>query len=382
MLAARLLALALATVTSLLALELAVRVLDLGPEFQVIHYENYQRSRDPLLDYELRPGSPDPIEGNAGIVISSQGLRDREFSQEKPAGTIRIAAVGDSVTFGLRHGRSDSYPKQLESLLAYAAPQTPHEVLNLGVVGYNATQVAAQAARAAERFHPDVFVYGYVLNDPQAFSVQGTLLDQAEHAQEPNALRRALRQSRLFLLLRHLASETSEPAPSAPPAGAQVQATLSDPALRAVFSQNATPYFEGLHRDAEGWQRVANAFSRIDEARGDEPLLLAIFPILEAGAEADDYELAGTHERIAALAREHGFHVLDLQPAYWALQRADSAAGLGPRFTDSMHPDVRGDRVAALAIARELARLGLIPEVTAALEDATRDPGIAAALRN
>src|SRR2546421_174008 len=53
---------------------------------------------DPLTGSKLRPGMEgwQKDEGQAYVKISSQGLRDREHPLAKPAGTYRIAVLGDS----------------------------------------------------------------------------------------------------------------------------------------------------------------------------------------------------------------------------------------------------------------------------------------------
>jgi len=61
------------------------------------------------------------------IHSNSLGFRGPEFSRAKPAGTYRIAAVGDSITDGFYVEDSETYPRQLEALLQGDAPV---EVIN------------------------------------------------------------------------------------------------------------------------------------------------------------------------------------------------------------------------------------------------------------
>jgi lysophospholipase L1-like esterase len=62
------------------------------------------------------------------------GFRDRDFSLKKPAGTLRIAMLGDSFIEGLGEKQDLAIPKQLERLLSDEFHQ-PVDVMNAGVRG-------------------------------------------------------------------------------------------------------------------------------------------------------------------------------------------------------------------------------------------------------
>ena len=83
-----------------------------GPDFQVVFRDSIQASADPVLVYELRPGAFDGPDR-----ISSAGLRDGEHDRAKAPGVVRIAADGDSITYGSGVRRDTSWPKRLEALL-------------------------------------------------------------------------------------------------------------------------------------------------------------------------------------------------------------------------------------------------------------------------
>lgn len=115
--------------------EAAVRVSGLAPAVSRIETDvptsPFRRTSDPLLGYELKASFRHP-DGD-GIETNSRGLRDRERAVPKPAGTRRVALLGDSVVMGLfLASNGDTIPAQLERQLA---PQGV-EVLGFGVKGY------------------------------------------------------------------------------------------------------------------------------------------------------------------------------------------------------------------------------------------------------
>ena len=105
--------LALASVAvALAAAEGAVRVFEIGPEISAVYRENYRLSDDPVLRYELVPGSPD-----RETRINADGMRDRDREVTKAAGVFRIACLGDSITYGFGVRRAAAYPARLERRL-------------------------------------------------------------------------------------------------------------------------------------------------------------------------------------------------------------------------------------------------------------------------
>jgi hypothetical protein len=74
-----------------------------------------------------------PLTEEDGYVLNSRGFRTPEYSQAKPAGTLRVVALGDSFTFG---GVPDAahWCLRLQDALATSMGQ-PAEVLRLAVPG-------------------------------------------------------------------------------------------------------------------------------------------------------------------------------------------------------------------------------------------------------
>ena len=70
------------------------------------------------------------------------GLRDFEYSPKKPDGTYRILVIGDSIAYGWAVPLKGVYAKKLEEKLNQDPNSTrKYEVINLGVPGYNISQI-------------------------------------------------------------------------------------------------------------------------------------------------------------------------------------------------------------------------------------------------
>lgn len=197
------------------AVEVAVRVLDLhprqGPEaaipawldrnilvkesawIQLLtdsptdlsnYYKTYQWDR--YLFYKLRAhldlpltdvAAPAAIRDRTRWVFhtNSRGFNSPEIPYQKPAGTFRVVALGDSSTFGWGVGAEENYPRLLESELERRNPRATIEVVNLGVCGYSSLQGRILLQREALRYHPDVMTLSYGSNDfsrvPEAFDI-------------------------------------------------------------------------------------------------------------------------------------------------------------------------------------------------------------------
>jgi lysophospholipase L1-like esterase len=356
---------------SLVLAEFIVRTTGIGPSIQVIFEENYQLSENPILEYELRPGS-----SYEGVTINSSGFRDREYTREKPPGVFRIAAIGDSVSFGLWVPQHASYPRQLEVLLNdRAAPNARFEVLNFGVTGYNVTQVVERLRTLVLDYDPDLIVYGYVLNDPQADSLEGNTLrdlrgfEQRQIAEQlSHGAMRLLRHSRLLTLGALLVRNWDHPAGSYArdtvtgrlidrTQGVEVPVRArGDPGGAAYQAGDSTgQYFRSLYTRPESHRRFAEGIRDLAEVvrTADVPAIVAIFPLF---LPLDDYPLADLHELVSAQSRKNGLRVADLLPAYVAAERR-----IGAKRTlavDFMHPSAHGHSVAALELARSIRESG------------------------
>jgi HEAT repeat protein/lysophospholipase L1-like esterase len=98
-----------------------------------------------------------------GQDFNRDGLRDRPHPLDKPAGTYRVACLGDSVTFGYGFTRAESWPHALQDLVDARGPGV--EVLSVALPGWSTRQERYAYERIARRYRPDAVVLAVVLND-------------------------------------------------------------------------------------------------------------------------------------------------------------------------------------------------------------------------
>lgn len=356
----------------LAAAELFVRLFDIGPTIQVIFEESYQLSSNPVLQYELRPGASTGL-----IQINSAGFRDREFARRKSSDSYRIAAIGDSVTFGLWLPADAAYPKQLERLLnEHVSAPRRFEVLNFGVSGYNIAQAVERLRELALDYDPDLILYGYVLNDPQAESLEGETLLALRRLEEDRlreelarGTRRLLARSRLFtlgwLVLRQRTRALASYARDDDSSGRLhdqtrgIALTLrapNDPG-RAAYDRGDLrgEYFRSLYTSQSSRRRFTAGLDDLARlaARAGIPVVVAIFPIF-FDVSSNTYPLRDVHEEVRRAALARGLSVVDLLPAFATAERRFGATR--PVAADFLHPSAFGQRVAAVELARWLWR--------------------------
>ena len=94
------------------------------------------------------------------VHTNPDGFRgSRTYLSGKPAGTIRIAALGDSFVFGFGVRDEDAFPALLES------SERRREVMNLGVPGYGIDQICLSYREIAKNYQPDIVLVGIFPDD-------------------------------------------------------------------------------------------------------------------------------------------------------------------------------------------------------------------------
>lgn len=107
------------------------------------------------------------FEANQGpytVCINSRGFRDYEYSVVKDDNSIRIAAVGDSITFGAGINIEDTFVKKVEKLLQGSCAKKI-EVLNFGACGASTINELELIERKVVHYNPDVVLLQMDPND-------------------------------------------------------------------------------------------------------------------------------------------------------------------------------------------------------------------------
>ena len=274
----------------------------------------------PGLDYEIKPAVHREVNGMV-VETNSLGQRDREPLADLGPDCVRIAAVGDSMTFGTKVSGHEAWPNALERMLVSGdgGESRCFDVVNLGVSGYSTHDEALVVRHKALEPAPRLLILGYYLNDPEVEPVQ----QLHQQFREPELWEHSA-------LLRWIAFRLR---------------------MRDQARLGGGDVFRYLHRDPESWASTVRGFADIAEAtsRADVKVLFVVLPTLRGFERWEDYPYADLHEQAIAAARAAGFETLDVLPA-WARsgRRPDELRA------DEEHPNAEGHARIAGAILEKL----------------------------
>ena len=285
---------------------------------------------DPVLFFRLRPNLELAETGNPRLFdlrTNSLALRGPEVAIEKPAGSLRLIAVGDSCTFGSGAGTQQTYPAQLEQRLRALRPDLSVEVVNAGVPGFTSYQALRWLETEGFALSPDIVVFASAVNDAAPARAGGMHRFGATREFTDREFGLALRAQAagwgITRLLWRLGIHLGAPPPEA--AGPKRRVPLEEyrANLAAFAAQSA----------AHGATPVILAWPFERQVRGEPP-------IDELEAEARRYQ-----EAARETAREQGVLFVDL---------SRPLAGRASLFIDVVHLNAAGYGVVAEAVATAL----------------------------
>lgn len=319
----RLLFLGFSFLVSLLIAELAVRLV--RPQAVMTVTPGLYQPDTPRR-YRIAPGFRGRITNQAEfdteVVTNREGLRGPEVGP-KPAGGLRVLAIGDSFTFGVGAKQDETWPARLERQMRNV------QVLNAGAPGFGVPDEVAWFEAHGAELQPDAVVVAvFLANDlqdaspdqPKVAVVDGSLVVPGE----TGGLRRWLYyHSHLFRLLKSSVLE------------GRVRSLLGlkEPwakrELRAELSLYAPELPEELRKGAEATETAAARLA----SRG-VPAVAVLIPSLpqvdprrwtalldQFGLDPQGYVPRRPNRLFREIFERHGIPVLDLTDPFAAAVR-------------------------------------------------------------
>lgn len=159
------LTLSVASVVALVLLEAGARLLAIAPQEPV----RFNYVSDPFLPWKPAPNSVvDDLHPSGEYRFhhahNRHGFRDEEHTLKKPAGVLRVVALGDSFTYGFGVDYELTFLVRLEARLN-ATGTTPVEVINLAIPRYWPEPERLMLEHYGVRYEPDLVIVGVVPND-------------------------------------------------------------------------------------------------------------------------------------------------------------------------------------------------------------------------
>ncbi|HEX9725724.1 MAG TPA: SGNH/GDSL hydrolase family protein [Vicinamibacteria bacterium] len=112
------------------------------------------------LIFELKPNQ-DTYFKLVPFATNSHGLRDKEYSLEKPEGGFRVAVMGDSFSLPSGVAIEDAYHSLIEERLNKGRDRVGYELINFAVGAYTLEQYVLAIRHKALAYDPDLILIGF-----------------------------------------------------------------------------------------------------------------------------------------------------------------------------------------------------------------------------
>lgn len=276
------------------------------------------------------------------ININSFGFRGKEFDVKKDGNVYRILCLGDSVTFGIRLPREQTFSFLLgEGLNKNNREGIHYEVLNGGVPGYNTLQEYKLLRAKGERVNPDLVILNVVLNDivmkRRTYLIKRCLASSALF----NLLeRKHVQMKRLFLKKKFKLKQGEE-----------------EQEFANFYNLEYNDSLEISGPESREWEKQLADIKKYCE-KIQSKLLVVVFPL---APQVEEGVPATAQDQIALLCRRNMIPYLDVLPglrevyskkkkSFYAFDMAVGEAGGGDKpktFNDTVHFNRYGNGVIA-----------------------------------
>lgn len=275
--------------------------------------------------WEPKPGAE--IDGD---VVNDDCMRGPPVPRE-PRPALRIAAIGESVTFGMGVHTGEAWPAMLERLLRERGLDV--QVLNFGVIGYTVAQGRELYLGRASEWQPDVLLVCFPCVNEAAIATDGF-----NDLVKMQIVRRRQFQLRMFLdrfsSVRWLVSRFGKSL--APEALVEAAPILRAPRVNVADFARLIEQLHGETR-ARGCSLALVSAARSGRGEAAQPAALEYTTALERSAAQLALPLADVRATFAA-----------------------ATASEAELFLDAWHPTAEGHRLYAATVAEALDGAGLL----------------------
>lgn len=247
--------------------------------------------------------------------VNSKGYRDYEYTYVKEDDTLRIIVIGDSVVQGQGIKLDKTFPKILEKKLNNNLENKKFEVVVLAQTGYSTSQELVLLRKEVFRYHPDLIIWSYVLNDPAHPVYHGANGELGRYFFKPKSHFLHFILENLFFI------------------------------KERVKSTNCSREFhEFLH--CVYWKEVESNIKEIGVISEEKnvPIIFLIHPVFEKNAYKT-YSLSSLHKKLAQLASGEGLIVWDILDAYKHYNAEEIKMPDQSDWYDCWHSNSKGHKI-------------------------------------
>lgn len=323
------------------------------------------------VDYFYFETSPKPgstiYRWNIPITFNQEGFRDVDHIVLKKETTTRIAVLGDSITYGTGVRFEDTYHQKLQALLRDRSPEKNIEVLTFNQGATNTEWALKQYQYSARKYHPDIVLLGFCLNDFENYEKPQRLTEISVRELLMDILAEIHQRARVYSHLYFLVFERSR---------TFFYQHFIDRRTRTMDSwipmlADAPEYKELFAEEVQSTARKLAEFKKTVEADGAQ-FYVIIFPFeMQLGpAEANVYAKEYSEPRVMSAPKAIAQQLLeselerlqvsfiDLLPAFRNYQVKHPQSKIYFRelggMLDWAHPNAYGHKLAAETIASKL----------------------------